>query len=93
MQLQELNEKVKATAEKLSHTAWLAHRQRENLHNLIFSPRGATSTDCLPIIPCLRANKLVRIRHIFDCYFELTIMYLLMFSYRKKLHSKMPISI
>ena len=54
-----MNEKVKATAEKLSHTAWLAHRQRENLDHLIFAPRGATSnTDCLPTIACLRANLL-----------------------------------
>ena len=58
-QLQELNEKVKTTAENLSHTAWLAHRQRENLEHLIFAPRGSSSSsDCLPAIPCLRANLL-----------------------------------
>jgi hypothetical protein len=41
----------------LSHTAWLAHRQREILDNLIFAPRG-TANECLPTIVCLRANLL-----------------------------------
>jgi hypothetical protein len=59
VQLQELNEKVKSTAENLSHTAWLAHRQRENLEHLIFAPRGSSSSSaCLPAIPCLRATLL-----------------------------------
>ena len=55
--MQELNERVKSTSELLSHTAWLAHRQREILDNLIFAPRGAAN-ECLPTIVCLRANLL-----------------------------------
>jgi hypothetical protein len=57
IQLQDLNERVKSTAELLSHTAWLAHRQREILDNLIFAPRG-TANECLPTIVRLRANLL-----------------------------------
>ena len=57
--MQELNERVKSTAEVVSHTAWLAHRQREILDNLIFAPRGS-SNECLPTIVCLRANLLER---------------------------------
>ena len=56
-QLQDLNEKVKSTSEQLSHTAWLAHRQREILDSLIFAPR-ASPNECLPTFVCLRANLL-----------------------------------
>ena len=56
-QLQDLNEKVKSTSEQLSHTAWMAHRQREILDNLIFAPR-ASPNECLPTFVCLRANLL-----------------------------------
>jgi hypothetical protein len=41
----------------LSHTAWLAHRQRENLYNLIIAPRGSGG-DNLQTIVCLRSNML-----------------------------------
>jgi len=54
-QLQELNEKVKAASEKLAHTAWIAHQQRENLDGLIFLSRGAETS---PSHCCLRANIL-----------------------------------
>lgn len=39
-QLQELNDKVALSSEKLSHTAWVAHQQRENMDELIFASRG-----------------------------------------------------
>ena len=52
-----MNERVKSTAEELSHHAWLAHRQRNMLDNLIFAPRG-TANETLPTIVCLRANLL-----------------------------------
>ena len=55
LQLQELNEKVKTASEKLSHTAWIAHQQRENLDGLIFSSRGHETS---PSHCCLRANIL-----------------------------------
>ncbi len=54
LQLQDLNEKVKVTAEKLSHTAWMAHQQRMNVDTLIFSARGSSSE----IQACLKANLL-----------------------------------
>ena len=56
-QLQDLNEKVRSTSEQLSHTAWMAHRQREILDNLIFAPRSSPN-ECLPTVVCLRANLL-----------------------------------
>lgn len=48
---------MKSSSERLSHTAWLAHRQREVLDNLIFAPRGSAN-ECLPTLVCLRANLL-----------------------------------
>ena len=39
----------------MSHTAWIAHQQRENLDRLTFSGRG---TDTNPSYACLRANLL-----------------------------------
>ena len=39
----------------MSHTAWIAHQQRENLDRLTFSGRGS---DTNPSYACLRANLL-----------------------------------
>lgn len=55
VQLQELSAKVRTASEKLSHTAWIAHQQRENLDGLIFSSRGL---DTSPSNCCMRANIL-----------------------------------
>ena len=48
---------MKSTSEELSHTAWIAHRQREILDNLMTAPR-ASPNECLPTFVCLRANLL-----------------------------------
>ena len=55
MQLKDLNEKVKKVSENLSHTAWIAHQQRENMDRLTYSGRGSDSN---PSVACLRANLL-----------------------------------
>ena len=50
-----MNEKVKKASQTLSHTAWIAHQQRENLDRLNYSGRGTESNSSLA---CLRANLL-----------------------------------
>ena len=56
-QLQELNEKVKLTSERLAHSSWIAHNQRQNLDDMILS-----RPDCSPAVCCQRANLLQAVK-------------------------------
>ena len=68
-QLQDLNDKVSLSSEKLSHTAWVAHQQRENLDGLIFASRGIE-----PISPgtCVQRSNLLEQTHFQDSYKSLS---------------------
>ena len=81
MQLKDLNEKIKKVSESLSHTAWIAHQQRENLDRLTFSGRGPDSS---PSLACLRANLLEQ-TYFKDAYKEL--------NYQENLYSEFVRSI
>ncbi|GAB6021964.1 hypothetical protein CHUAL_006124 [Chamberlinius hualienensis] len=67
LQLQNLNEKVGKTVERLFSLAWITKQQRINLDGLIFSKPESTPSAC-----CQRANVLEDV-HFIDCYKRLGI--------------------
>ena len=57
-QLRELNDQVRQATERLAHTSWVAHQQRQNLDELAFAAPSRDSTPAAAF--CQKANLLER---------------------------------